>query len=314
MVAVSEKYGAWQVRSYKRASQRGWCMPVIIRNGSFFYTKLLAFEDGVVDCWEGLDLALFRKKMQTRWIATETKVGEELSIFNLGSMTVRQSEPLVDRAQIEARVEEAIRYFNPTLSNMVDLHDDPVEVRGKVRYAKLPSLDGRPVRTTPEGTDVMGEEVAVVMIEGDERRVTRWFVYADGMSRFGADGPLISLAEAEQQLLAGETVTLRVQDGRWITLDGVGRAKIVDSHWDIEPEERVKEQRDHYAQLRGEGDAVARCRECLEEFERTQTDSARERLRAAYLEVPKHLRMFCGDMDRRDFPIIHALGMDPLQR
>ena len=36
---------------------------------------------------------------------------------------------------------------------------------------------------------------------------------------------------------------------------------------------------------------------------------AREVLRAAYHAVPEHLRMYCGDMDSKDWPIRRILGL-----
>jgi hypothetical protein len=57
--------------------------------------------------------------------------------------------------------------------------------------------------------------------------------------------------------------------------------------------------------------------ECMDRwraFERDPSDENRELLRAAYLAVPKHLRIYCGDLDSKDYPIRRALGLTRYRR
>jgi hypothetical protein len=308
MLPVNESAGAWQIVSHRRSGKRGWSLPTLIHNVSFHYTRLDVFEDGVIDCWEGLDLPLFRKKLATRWVATAAPPGADFSVFNLGRATVEALEPSVARADLEARAIEAVRHWNPELRDLVDLGGDPCELRGKVRHAKLPSLDGVPVRTTASGERILGSEVPVVLNDGDPARLTRWFVFADGTSRIGPDGELRELAAAEETLLRG-LVGTSIPDAGWIAIDGVGRARLSRGTWPVRPRDRIQEQRDELEKLRGGTGAIAHCVQRFRAYEESASPENLELLRKAYLAVPEHLRMYCGDMDNRDFPIQRALGM-----
>jgi len=40
---------------------RGYEFPGIIHNGSYFLTDLQVFADGLINCWEMVDLPMFKK-------------------------------------------------------------------------------------------------------------------------------------------------------------------------------------------------------------------------------------------------------------
>jgi len=55
---------------------------------------------------------------------------------------------------------------------------------------------------------------------------------------------------------------------------------------------------------------VRRCIDAHEAYEQAPGEERREALRQAYEAVPEHLRMHCGDMDSKDWPIRHILFGD----
>jgi hypothetical protein len=307
-LSVTEASGAWPVVSTRR-QRRGWCMPTLIKNMQYHYTDLIAFEDGVVDCWEGLDLALFREKLKTGWVATTAPVGAMLSVFNLGCGTVDAFEPLMALSQVEDRVAAAVRDLNPNLAGLVDLNGSTTELRGKVRFAKLPALDGTHYRIAADSSRILAKQVPVfVRAPGSPLRLTRWFVYADGTSRVGPDGWLVELGAVEEEVLR-ENIVLSVPDRAWIDLDGLGRAKLSRASWGVDPRERIKEQRDHLAELQGGIGAIRACIEAWEAYGREASPSTLEALRNCYVAVPEHLRMYCGDMDTKDSAIRATLAI-----
>jgi hypothetical protein len=308
MISVNEASGAWPVVSRKRDRRRGWCLPILIHNMQFHYTTLFAFEDGVVDCWEGLDLPLFRKKLRNGWIATEAPRGATLSVFGLGMGCVEQFEPLQSLDELEARVLAAIRHWNADPRSWVDLGGEAAMPKGKVRYAKLPALDGIACRHESSGGVRLAREVSVFINRGGSFRLTRWFVYDDGKAKIGPEGPLVELAESEQQVLDGH-VTMAIPNGAWVEADGLGRVQIEKGHWKVDAQERIREQRDHLVQLQGGTGAISACRQQWLAYQKTSSAKELERLRERYLAVPRHLRMYCGDMDDKDWPIRLALGM-----
>ena len=308
MIPVSERYGAWPVVSRKRDGRRGWALPIWIHNGTYFYTQLVVFEDGVVDCWDGLDLPLFRKKLGTGWIAADVPRGGSISVHGLGYATIDGTEPLFPIGELEPRVMEAVRSWNPELRGLIDLHGEATELRGKVRHAKLPILDGDPFPRDGGGAPVAGAQVPIVLADAGELRLTRWFVYADGRARLGPEGALVAFDDTVEQIASGRART-QLPDDRWVALDGLGRARLRDGYWGVELAERIKEQTDNLRALRTGENTRGECMLRWQAFERDPSPENRELLRTAYLAVPKHLRVYCGDMDSKDYPIRRALGL-----
>lgn len=313
-LAVDEAAGAWPVlsKSESRGTRRGWCMPTVIHNWHHHCAKLLVFEDGVIDCWGGLDISLFREKLTTHWIATSVPQGGRLSIFNLGVAAVVQCEPFVFKEDILARVMDALQYWNPDLVDLVDLGGDATEpipsAHPRARRAKLPSLDGIPFYTNEAGELLEGSEVPIFLRQDGEWRLTRWFVYADGKSRLGPDGPLFDLAATEVMVLS-ERVAMSVPDDTWVLVDGIGRMRFSEGLWRIDPAERVREQRNNLGKLQGRRDVIRACIDVWASYQNAPSSVLLEAVRGAYFAVPKHLRMYCGDMDTKDVLIRRALGL-----
>ena len=59
--------------------------------------------------------------------------------------------------------------------------------------------------------------------------------------------------------------------------------------------------------LRGEPGSRRRCLEHFELYKANPGVEQREALRRAYEAVPEHFRMYCGDMDSKDWPIRRVL-------
>lgn len=310
---VDEASGAWKMVAGNEAETPGWCIPIFIHNGGHHYTPLKVFSDGVVDCWEGLDLPLFREKLTTGWISMDAPPGSRFSTHALGSGTVEAFEAKWQVGDVEERVMSAIRHWNPDLEGLVDLEGQDWELRDGVRWAKLTSWQAMPFRRAAGGKLILGDQVSVFVGTPAAPRLTQWFVYADGTSRLGPGGELMTMAKAEREVRQGRAFC-SVADGTWFEVDGLGRAKLSDSFWCTEPEELVKEQRDNLAQLRGEPGAVQGCRDAWKAFQENGSLTNLEALRERYDEVPRHLRMYCGDMDSKDYPIRAALGLVQLPR
>jgi hypothetical protein len=60
-------------------------------------------------------------------------------------------------------------------------------------------------------------------------------------------------------------------------------------------------------ELNGGPGAIRSCIEAHEAYESDPSPERRETLRRAYEAVPEHLRLYCGDMDSKDWPIRRIL-------
>jgi hypothetical protein len=77
---------------------RGHEFPGIIHNASYFLTELQVFADGLINCWQMVDLPMFKEKLRRGWVVTSIPDGSELSIHGIGSVTVTSA----DRASASA--------------------------------------------------------------------------------------------------------------------------------------------------------------------------------------------------------------------
>lgn len=71
-------------------------------------------------------------------------------------------------------------------------------------------------------------------------------------------------------------------------------------HSSVEPEEFIKEVADEIRILNGEADTLTMAREALDAYYTAPGERTKAALRAAYEAVPKHRRMYLGDMDSKD--------------
>ena len=75
----------------------------------------------------------------------------------------------------------------------------------------------------------------------------------------------------------------------------------------VSAEELIGEVADEIAWLRGEPTSSDRCQAAVDAYLADQTPEALERVRDAYQAVPEHLRIYLGDMDAKDRPILQIL-------
>src|ERR1700759_954367 len=101
---------------------RGFEFPGIIRNGSYFLTNLQVFADGLVNCWEMVDLPMFEQKLRQGWVVTSIPEGAFLSIHGLGSVQVVSPDWEHTPKTIVEFVHEVVKELNPRMENLYDCH------------------------------------------------------------------------------------------------------------------------------------------------------------------------------------------------
>jgi hypothetical protein len=294
------------VRTKPIAKTYGYAIPVFIHNVDYHLARVGAYADGAIECWGFVDRELFRKKITSGWIATQPPIGERISIFNLGCAIVGDAQWLISPQDILKQVEEAIQRLNPALLGLIDMQGNDSEIRNGLCYAKLGLADEKSYRLDEQGQEILGKELPIFAKIEEEYHLTHWFIYADGKTRLGYDRQLLTIDEVSQQFEDG-LVTTSVPDNQPINIPGLGQCHMLNGAWYVEPEERIREAKDELAVLNGSLGSIRLCIRAHEFYEETSTEDNREKLRVAYEAVPKHLRMYCGDMDSKDWPIRRIL-------
>jgi hypothetical protein len=112
---------------------QGCAFPALIRNGAYFLTDLEVFEDGVVNCWEMVDLSMFRHKLESGWVVTSIPEGKELSHHGLGSFDVLEPQWTHSPRTLLAHVDRLVSELNPGRENLFDCH-------GAARFPSMESV------------------------------------------------------------------------------------------------------------------------------------------------------------------------------
>jgi len=91
----------------------GTARPVFIRNGdTYFLTELRVFADGVIDCWDWVDLDGLREKLRTGWVATSLPPGARASAHHLASWRFSEPQMWVTAEQLLGEVADDIDTLN----------------------------------------------------------------------------------------------------------------------------------------------------------------------------------------------------------
>src|SRR5262249_16065197 len=116
----------------------GCAFPGIIMNGGYYFlTNLEVFEDGIVGCWEMLDLALFEEKLNSGWIVTSIPEGKNLSHHELGLFDVQEAHWVHTPKTLLSYVDRLVSELNPRRENLFDCYGSNTMLAGGVNTFKL---------------------------------------------------------------------------------------------------------------------------------------------------------------------------------
>jgi ribA/ribD-fused uncharacterized protein len=81
---------------------------VFIKNGPYFLSDLKVYADGMIDCWGLVDLATFREKVASGWVATSFTEGGRASVLHLLDWKFAEPEVWLTPDQLIAEVANEI--------------------------------------------------------------------------------------------------------------------------------------------------------------------------------------------------------------
>lgn len=304
------------VRTKPGGKTFGEAVRVFINNWQCHLTTIDVYADGAIDCWGFVDLALFRQKLASRWIVPGTKdTGQHLSVFNFGSSTAINAEWWQSAHSISTKVDEIIHRLNPTHNDLIDMHGDDTEVRGKVRCAKMGLSDKKVYKKIDHSDElILGDEVPILRRLDSGYELTPMFVFADGLVRIGPEGDFLDVSQIQGLHDRGE-IQCSAPKGSKIMISGLGKFCCKEDFGFVPISARIGEIYDKIEELNGRPSIVRLCAEAYDSYEQDRSRERLEVLRELYERVPDHLRCYCGDMDTRDSLIIQALyGSDAIER
>lgn len=290
----------------------GISMPCFIHNGNYYLSSLDVFADGSFDAWEFKDRKFLLESLKSGWVRMSPPDGARVSVHNLGSFAVSRADWSHDDDETFARAISLLDELNPVVDGrrqreLVDFKGTDVELRDGARYAKMGLSDAQPYRLADGERRIAGRRVHVIDCRGDIAALEWMTVYADGLFQLG-EGRLWHRQEVTDAFESGALLT-HVDDDSALRLHDLGVVHVTQGFWSTTWQERIKEFADLLVQLQGSTGVVQQTRLALEAYDANPTPETREHLRECYFAVPEHLRLYCGDMDSKDWPIRSALGL-----
>lgn len=287
---------------------RGHEIPGIIHNGSYFLTELQIFADGLINCWEMVDLPMFKEKLRRGWVVTSIPDGSELSIHGIGNVQVSSATWAHTTKSLVKFVQETIQKLNPRLENLYDCHGRDTEVVNGVRYAAVNTDNPRPWKTdqpiSPLGYGTFGSSLRHFQVRnGTPYLVTIQIFRDDSAVIFGTgERQVLDFSSLIKQMESRDHFRLP-EPGERAVIEGLVEFVAGDWSYRVDPGQLASEFHDLHDRVHGRPGAIQECMRAFQNYLAIQSAENLNALRQKYEAVPDHLRMYCGDMDVKDIPI-----------
>jgi hypothetical protein len=276
----------------------GVVTPAFIHNGpSYFFVNLPVYADGLVNCWELVDLPLFKKKLRQGWVTTAVPDGQEIHVHGLGSWIVVDGDWPCSATKFFNRVTELVRELNPRMENLHDCHGRTVEEVGEEQLTRL-------TQPGPFAERIKGDNVSVFVRVDDVLYLADLRAFADGVIELGRL-PSPETLDIEQLKRAIEQGRLcsSLAAGSRVEIHQLGSFTVREEQRSTEIQDILRGVPDLIDAANGRPNSVQRCRRAFEAYRADPTETTREALRIAYEAVPRHKRMYVGDMDTKDIAV-----------
>lgn len=298
---------------------RGYEFPGIIHNSSYFLTGLQVFADGLINCWEMVDLPMFKAKLRRGWVVTSIPDGEELSIHGIGSVAVISPTWAHSPKGLVKFIQDAVKTLNPRMENLHDCHGRDTEEVNGVRYAAVNTDNPRPWKTdqpiSPLVRGMFGDSLRHFQVrDGLLHLVTIQLFKDDSAKIFGTAEPQTMNFGALMKQLQDPDCFRLPDAGDRVVIDGLVEFTVGEWGYRVDPGQLAAEFHDLHDRAHGRPGAIQECMIAHRDYLTKQSTETLAALRQKYEAVPTHLRMYCGDMDEKDIPIRMVLyGKDQIE-
>lgn len=286
----------------------------IIHNGKHFLTNMSIYQDGVVDCWECVDLATMELKVRQGWVTPQVPEGEDLSIFHLATVSIAEAQWTHTPENYMNMVRAVVKEMNPAMENILVASEQTSHRIGNTNYSRLGSSGAilRQDAGKPSFQQYRGNQMNIFYKHrSDQYYLVSLVIYADGKVLI-VGGPEEWFVSRDEVLKWGAkgALCVSVPEGASLVIDRVGTIEVDECTSYVELADKMHEIDDMIAVLNKQPDSADRCATAFKTYEKAPTAEHRQALQAAYDAVPRHLRIYIlGDMDEKDWPIRHALGL-----
>ncbi|GIZ14393.1 DUF7638 domain-containing protein [Capnocytophaga catalasegens] len=289
---------------YKTQEIQGVSIPAIIQNGGYHFVDLDIYENGRVYCWNFHDFEIFKDEIKQEWVVLNIPDRENISIFNLGSWKIKNSNWIFNKKSFIDYVESLIREMNPQWKNIYTYVERKIgEVtigengEGTIYKEKYPD---NPFDTKK----IDGKKINLFYKENGTYHLVKVLAFADRTLQITRlETPFEVNFEEFKKLVAEKKIITNPPKNTIINIYGLGSFTIDDKSWSNDIEDILGELEETFRKLNNEPTYFDLCKKAFEEFKNNPTLENKNLLQEAYERVPEHQQMYLGDMDTRDIEI-----------
>ncbi|MBG9798539.1 hypothetical protein O0555_06585 [Brevibacillus laterosporus] len=280
----------------------------ICNGGSYFFINVDVYEDGMVNCWELVDLDGLVHKLNSNWLVPSVPQGGAISIFGLGSYEVADAQWNFDQDQYINLIHDTVKQLNPSHSNIYRISEEEKELWETRKVLHSPTPEDFRVNHEIGYDTVAGQGFTAFMKHEGKNCLVRIVVYKDDVvvcynSFFTYEYSI----ESVKELWDNKVLFTSFEEPTTIVIDRLGEVTFSTTQYANEINDKYDELQDMYKKLKGEKTSFDLCRQAYYAYLEDPSEFNRARLQEKYELVPEHQRMFLGDMDSRDSDYIRII-------
>ena len=285
----------------------------------YHFTDLQVYSDGLISCWEMVDLHIFKDKLNKGWVVTSIPDGEAISIFNLGNWKIQQGKWLHTKETLYEFVFSLVKRLNPTLENLHNYNGNNSKMVGKANVAKHFIPDPKPYHFDDPNSffpkKISGEKFHFFYRSDDTKTyLAELSLYKSGHIEL-SNLPTNKIFKFEElnELTEKGILATELKVGESVTILNLGSFKIA-SGSGVDVKFKINELTDKFNELNGRENSIAKCARIFDEYKENPTKKLRDELKVAYEAVPTHQRIFVGTMDTKDYEVRQVIYGDIVKK
>lgn len=272
---------------------------IINNGGSYFLIDLPVCEDGVVYCWEYVDLELLKTKISSGWLTPKVPNKEIISKHHLAGWEIESSNWYYTKDNYYDFILSIVKSMNPNLTNLFSSKIQSIENRHHNIYtaSKEQRIDNSYKRKREHYLFKKSDGVYWL---------ANFYIYSNGSILIDGIGNSLTFKNKTEleSLLKDGIIATEIPDNSVIIIQSLGEIKIAKTLYCADVYEKFSEIDDIINRLNGNPTSSDECWKMYEEYTKNPTEENKDNLKKMYEKIPTHLRKYVlGDMDVKDGPI-----------
>ena len=297
----------------------GFSIPGIIHNLQYHFTDLQVYSDGLISCWEMVDLNMLKEKIERGWIVTSIPEGEAISIHNLGLWYIEDGKWQHSKESLYKLIITLIKQLNPTLENLHNYNGNNSKQIGKANVAKHFIPNPKPYYYEDPNSflprKISGEKFQLFFRNDDDKTyLAELSIYKNGHIEI-TNLPVKKTLKFDE--ISGYVdrgiITTELKINEMVIVLNLGSFKIKSGNG-IDIKHKLNELNDKLAELNGRENSISKCARIFDDYKMRPSLELKDKLKEAYEAVPEHQRIFVGTMDTKDYEVRHVIYGDIVKK